>query len=590
MIQRLLMILFIVVVVVGGGFYAYQQLVPPPDDKAQGPVYATEPVTRGDISVGVDASGPLNPSRGGGIQAPGGYGPMGPMSSGSGPTSYIIEEVLVKEGDQVSQGQVLVKLSATELLLQIKAKEDKLRADKKTLAGLMGVSPDRLDSIDPGRGITLRAPIDGRVVGLGVKEGQELKQGQIVARVVDDSNFRMIAKLTPGEFNRVELGKQVVLRFAQFDGLVEARVTEVNPDPVPEESSQLDDTLGVPSGDKGYQFVYWVTLEGKNTGLIRPGMLAQVGVSVGSQANPDAIWFFRYYGKVEGYADEEQVLSGANAIATRVFVHENQKVKAGDPLVSLAGEDARDMVRIEMDKVYQQQLELQQLYSQLNELEVRATMDGVVANIEAQPGMRVQPGQWFGSIFNTSDMRMWVQVDDVDVLQVQQGAPVQITVDAVPGKTFEGVVEHVGMMGKDESGITRFEVSIKVSGGPELRPGMQAKAHIDAGSANGVLLIPLEAIFEEDGKPKVEILLPDGTTKVVAVELGLMNDRIAEVKSGLEEGQLVITGSTADLLPSQRIKSQDSLLPGKKDDKDNQNGGGDAGDGGKSGTGGSGSK
>jgi hypothetical protein len=45
------------------------------------------------------------------------------------------------------------------------------------------------------------------------------------------------------------------------------------------------------------------------------------------------------------------------------------------------------------------------------------------------------------------------------------------------------------------------------------------------------------------------------------VELGLMNDRFAEVKSGLAEGDLVITGSTADLLPSQTIKS-DSLLPG----------------------------
>jgi len=84
--------------------------------------------------------------------------------------------------------------------------------------------------------------------------------------------------------------------------------------------------------------------------------------------------------------------------------------------------------------------------------------------------------------------------------------------------------------------------------------------------------VPLEAIFEEDGQSKVEILQPDGTTRVVPVQLGLMNDRVAEVKSGLEEGQLVITGSTADLLPSQRIQSQDALLPGTPGGNNGQNG------------------
>ena len=50
-----------------------------------------------------------------------------------------------------------------------------------------------------------------------------------------------------------------------------------------------------------------------------------------------------------------------------------------------------------------------------------------------------------------------------------------------------------------------------------------------------------------------------------------MNHRVAEVKSGLEEGQLVITGSTADLLPSQRIKSNDILLPVNEESDGSQN-------------------
>jgi len=569
MVQRGLMILLIVVIVLGGGYYAFLHLVPPAEEEAQGPVYATKPVVRGDITVGVDASGPLNPSRSGGIQVPGGRGP-GPLSG----MSYIVEEVLVEEGDDVKQGQVVIRLSAPELQTQIENKEEELRMERRALADLLGISTGELAGVDPGRGVTLRAPIDGRVVGLKVEEGDEIKQGDIVARIVDDSSFHATATLLPGEIDQVVGGKRVLLRFPQFDGLVEARVTDVNPEPIPMPSSELHDSLpDVSEGEEtGYQFVHWVEIEGENTGLIHPGMLAQVGVPAGTVGTLEQVRFFRYYAEVEGYAAEERVLSGANAIATRVYVHEMQKVEAGDPLISMAGEDARQMVKERLDKIRELSLEVDRLRGGLENLEIRAPMDGVVAHIDPQLGMTVQSGQWLGHIYNTSDMRMWVQVDDVDVLLVQQGAPVRVTVDALPGKTFEGEVEHVATMGEDQSGITRFRVTIKVEGGPELRPGMQAQAHIDAGSAEDVLLVPLEAIFEEDGQSKVEIL-EDGVPKVVPVELGLMNDRVAEVKSGLEEGQLVITGSTVDLLPSQTIRSRESLLPTGDEDGGEDSGG-----------------
>lgn len=571
MIQRLAVILLIVIIVLGGGYYAYQRLVPPPAEEAQGPVYSTRPVTRGDISVGVETTGPLNPSRGGGIQAPGGPEAMRLN------VSYLLEELLVQPGDAVSQGQLIARLSAPSLETQMETLTEQLQADREALADLLGVPVAQVERANPAGGITLRAPIDGRVTGLAVTEGKELKQGEIVARVVDDSRFRLVAKLTPAEFQRVKPAERVLLRFGQFDSALEGRVTDINPSPVPEPSSALDPSspggAGSAEGEQ-YQFVYWVTIEGENPGLVRPGLIATIGLTgktaegEGAKEKLDvfqATWL-RYPAKVEGFVKEERVLSPADVIATRVFVHEMETVKAGDPLVSLAGEDTREMIAEKLDKIRKQEAELRQLEAQMGTLEVRAPMDGVVADLapDKQPGATVRPGEWFGSVFNTADMQMWAQVDDVDVLLVKQGAPVRVTVDALPGKALEGSVMNVSPMGVDQNGITRFSVNIQVKGTPELRPGMQAKAYIDAGSARNVLLVPLEAIFEEDGQTKVEVLQPDGTPKVVAVQLGLMNDKVAEVKSGLEEGQLVITGSTADILPSQRIQGQNSLLPGRQ--------------------------
>lgn len=580
MIQRILMILVILVTVLGGGYYAYRELVPPPPAETMGPVYATRPVTRGNLSVGVEAVGPLNPTRGGEIVVPGGPGPMGPGTAAVG--NYSITEILVKEGDEVRQGQLLVKLNASDLQGQIATVEEQLQTEIKSLAGLLNVPPDQVEQVDPYRGITLTAPIDGRVTELGIKAGQELKQGQIVGKVVDDSRFRMIAKLLSAEIEKVEVNQQVLLSFPYFEGLTEARVIDVNPNPIAEPVSELLDSVswGSEQGGKDDQkfnfwYVYWVTVEGSNPGLIRPEMVARVGfLPSGSEATETtetdqeksarAFWA-RYLAKVERYVDEEQVLSTVEAIVTRVHVREMALVKAGDPLISLAGEDTRQMIQERLDRIREQRLKISQLQGRLSELEIRSPMDGVVANISAQPGQSVQPGQWLGSIFHTSEMMMWVELDDIDIVLVKQGSPVRVTVDALAGRNFEGEVIQVAMAGKGENGISRFQVGIRVTGGSDrgsdLRPGMQAKAMISAAEARDVLLVPLEAVFEEDGQPKVEVLQDDGVITLVPVELGLMNDRFAEVKSGLEEGSEVVTGSTADLLPSQRLRSTGGLLP-----------------------------
>lgn len=581
MMQRLAMILVIVTLVLGGGYYSYRQLVPPPAQQAQGPVYSTEKVIRGDITVGVDATGTLNPSNGGGIQVPGGYGPRS-----TGVSSYIIDQILAKEGDAVKKGQLLVKLTSPELDAKIEAQEKQLEADKKALAEQFNVPLNELDQVSATQGITLRAPIDGRVTSLEIMEGEELGAGGIVAKVVDDSRFKVIARLNPGEFKAVKEGQPAVLRFDQFGGMVAAKITNVNSSPMPVARSELKDAQyagSVDSDKEQYQLVYRVTLEGENPGLVRPGMWVQVGLLADGLTEVDVeeldvtqIDWLRYYGEIDSYVDEESVLSTADAIATKIWVDEMQQVEKGDAIVSLSGEDARQQIRKDMDAIREQETELQELYAQYDQMEVKAPMDGIVARIEGETGQSIQPGRWLGSIYTTSDMYMWVQVDDVDVLLVKQDAPVKVTVAALPTETFTGKVSNVSTMGQDQNGITRFQVGIQVTGSVELRPGMQAQAFIDAGSAEDVLLVPLEAIFEEDGQSKVEVLPENGVPQVVKVDLGLMNDRYAEVSSGLEAGQLVVTGSTADLLPSQHIQSKDGLLPSQGDDGGQpDNGGGE---------------
>jgi multidrug efflux pump subunit AcrA (membrane-fusion protein) len=94
---------------------------------------------------------------------------------------------------------------------------------------------------------------------------------------------------------------------------------------------------------------------------------------------------------------------------------------------------------------------------------------------------------------------------------------------------------------------------------------MNTNCFVDSGESTDTLLIPIEAVFEEDNKQKVEVLNESRDVEVVEIEVGLMNDMQVEVVSGLEEGQLVVTGSTKDLMPSQSVPENDTFLPGMKE-------------------------
>lgn len=555
MTKRLLMILVVIAIVIGGGYYAVKQLMPEKTEEAQGPIYSTFETKKGDISAGVEVSGQLNPTKSGGIRAP------GDMYSGQA-VQYVIDQFLVDEGDEVTQGQVVATLLATELNNKLDDLKEQIESQRKQLSQLTGLSMNEVDYINPSQGIKILAPISGRVVNLDAKEGKKLEQGHIVASIVDNSKFKVSIKLTPVEYKKVKEGDKVVLNFSYFDGFYEGKLTEINSSPMPNDKEE----------DKfGTNFVHMATIEGDNPGLIQPEMEVRAGISSGSDPSLGTTYFM-YPGKVDGFVEEEKLIAPVEAVATQVHVKGMQEVKKGDTIVTMAGADVRDMIQEKVEKIRELNNEMRDYYAKLDQLEIRSPMDGIVAGIWRQPGETIRGGEWLGDVYNTSDMRIWAEVDDIDVLQIKQEAPVTVTVDALPGEKFEGKVVRVSTMGKDRnSGLTRFQVEIEVVGGPQLRPGMQARAQVDAGSAQGVLLIPLEAVFEEDSVSKVEVLGDDGVPKVVTIKLGLMNDKFAEVVEGLEEGDKVITGSTADLLPSQHIKSNDSILPPTGDDNNNGN-------------------
>jgi HlyD family secretion protein len=544
--QRTIAVIIVILMVLGGGFYVYKQLLEPMQVEAQGPVYATSAVTRGDISVGVNTSGRLDPSSGGGIR-------VSDVFRNTKISELVIEEILVKEGDTVSRQQTVVRLSAPSLDNDLAELRDQIKREKEYLSNITGVPLEQVMNIDPSRGVTISAPIKGRVQEMSLEEGDEVAQGQTIARVVDVSTYNITLDLAMPEYSMVKKGQAVKLRFPYFEGLQNGVIKHINSNPVPFKEKEEDFASS---------FVYKASIEGDNQGLVQKAMEVEVGI----ERTPGQVYFFRNKSHVDGFVKEERVFSNTEGIVAEVHAEEMAEVEKGDPIITLAGSEVEDTIRERLDKIRELESDLRQLISAIEMLNVKSPMDGIVAGIYSQEGNTVSPGEWIGNIYQTSQMAMMSTVDDIDIIHVTQGAPVKVTVDALPEEVFEGEVRDIHTNWSSDGKATQFMVYIEIKGGELLRPGMQARAHIDAGSAEDVLLVPIEAVFQEDNTYKVEVLGENGVPSVVAVEIGLMNDRLAEIKSGLKEGDLVVTGSSSDLLPTQNVEQNNNLIPKKADE------------------------
>jgi RND family efflux transporter MFP subunit len=141
-----------------------------------------------------------------------------------------------------------------------------------------------------------------------------------------------------------------------------------------------------------------------------------------------------------------------------------------------------------------------------------------------------------------------VNVDEAQLGKVSKGQSVALQVPAYPGETFAGTVTAIapGVDLKTRSASVRIEPNDAAG---KLRPGMLADVSIITGADTNALLVPREAVL---GSPTANsqatvVTLDGGRAERTTVRLGLVNDQVVEVSSGLSDGQVVAIGNASGL-------------------------------------------
>ena len=179
-----------------------------------------------------------------------------------------------------------------------------------------------------------------------------------------------------------------------------------------------------------------------------------------------------------------------------VSVKVGQKVERKDTLFKL--EDSPLTLTLENLRLQREAAakELEDVKAQRENLIVVAPCDGIIASLEVSEGDEITSGSLLCSILQGEDMKLTIAVDELDVVNVEAGQKVTITVDALSGVEISGEVYKIAPVGSNSGGVTTYDVELSFdAAGSGVRSGMNATGEIEIASKSSTLFVPVEAIM-----------------------------------------------------------------------------------------------
>ena len=277
-------------------------------------------------------------------------------------------------------------------------------------------------------------------------------------------------------------------------------------------------------------------------------------------------------------ADYDTALAAVNESEARVEQAKSQRAQAAAQLSS------------SQRRIAQFKAQLNRVADVLAKYDSLAPLDGIVTNLPVRVGETVVPGiQNSGAsvIMTIADMSIItaeVKVDETDIVNVKLQQPADITIDAMPNRTFKGHVIEIGNtailrstgLAASQSAVSSqeakdFKVVIAMDNPPDdIRPGLSCTSKVTTATRQNAVTVPLQALtvrqrgdLEPASKKGVQAAsTPDPAAEKVKkeelqgvfvikgekaefqqVQTGITGATDIEVTKGLEPGQEIITGS-----------------------------------------------
>lgn len=193
---------------------------------------------------------------------------------------------------------------------------------------------------------------------------------------------------------------------------------------------------------------------------------------------------------------------------------------------------------------------------------VTSTVAGTVIEVPVKEGSSViesnnfNDGTTIAAVADMSDMLFQGTVDESEIGKLKEGMPVDISIGAIEGKKFAGLLEYISPKGVAKEGTIEFEVkaAIKLDKALFIRANYSANADILLDRRDRVMAIEESLLTFEKGRPFVEVEVGPQRFEKRAVTLGLSDGVNVQVLSGIELATKLKKPITSGDAPGKRPK------------------------------------
>lgn len=398
-------------------------------------------------------------------------------------------------------------------------------------------------SVIPASKISLGFDEDGTLLELNVALGQKVKEGDVLARLqTEDTDETIQAAITAAEQSVIE---------------AQNAISDLKANAETNRTSALNDIATYAQEVRDAQYA----LENYNIPTFMQGTTAVEALDQTKAALDEATTAFepyRYdaqdsvkrralletlnlaqsnYDAAVKRLNYEYVLEVANANLNKAR-QEYEKYKDGP---------AADEMSLAEAQLASAQAKLAEAKKEKAIEELVAPMDGTVISLDATVGEPVTSGAIF-TIADLSQVKLEVYLDETDLDKAIIGNEVEAIFDALPDDVFTGKVVAVDPSLQSISNSQAIKVDVLLEAGDKagsLPVGLNATVDVIAGKAENAVLVPIEALRQLDEGEYAVFVVENGEPVLRVVQVGLQDITFAEIVSGLEEGEVVSTGTQA---------------------------------------------
>ncbi len=213
--------------------------------------------------------------------------------------------------------------------------------------------------------------------------------------------------------------------------------------------------------------------------------------------------------------------------------------QAKSNLAKLNAPASESDIAIQQAAVQQAEQSLKQAQLNSERATLTAPFGGVITNINIVPGSSSNGIAM--TLVNRDPLHVEMRLSENDVVKVEKGMSVQLTIDSINDWKAQGTVSYIAAVGEISNGVVTYPVRVDLpDNDARVKVGMTSNVDIIISQRDNVLVVPNTALLPSGTGRVVQVVNADNTTKKVEVQIGITDGSVTEILSGVNEGDTII--------------------------------------------------